>query len=512
MAKTGKGTKKEDILPSIKTEERLLDDIQLHFHGVHGGVQEKVQSRLGGEMVPCAWTSHFTEFLETSSNSSDDTTLTVKFKTNPKCHYLTKLTMVQKIPTIMIKPEYTGKVEICWTQNLGHKMIINCNAVLTETECPGFDDIYLDIFNQGMKKRDYKEYMSYQRDIGNVSALIQWNNFLPSDTIEVELPFSFCQDDAHGFPLFPFGLPDTSKVMEINISVHLKISNLLRMRIKDASGGWLKIEDESEMTKYIVSYDKIAKFNHPVCEAKYGMLSMKELKLRQEYLIKNPYILMEDVYAQDRDDPITYGSHNVEVNYPFPARWVAFVAENCQAHDEHNYSNYTTNSEDNESGFTPIESIVTKYGSATRVPELPTKDYGNRMFREAFGTAPDVPGYALAVYWGTKSAETVFDTSINPDKIKLNFIVKLNDTNPFIVKGIDKKTATAAAAEDDDMSESMSVLARSSAKTGYSNLPQYNLKLRMGVYKLFMIKDAKLYQVENDMKAKGLDSDLFTTK
>jgi hypothetical protein len=81
-----------------------------------------------------------------------------------------------------------------------------------------------------------------------------------------------------------------------------------------------------------------------------------------------------------------------------------WVAENKDATANHNYSNYTTDSTDLYSGWDPIKTTTLKYGTTTRLDNMPSDHFSLAEPRKHFPSAPSERGYhAYSYAWDSTS-------------------------------------------------------------------------------------------------------------
>jgi hypothetical protein len=69
------------------------------------------------------------------------------------------------------------------------------------------------------------------------------------------------------------------------------------------------------------------------------------------------------------------------------------VAENLDATANHNYSNYTTDTQDLYGGWDPVKTTTLKYGTTVRLDNMPSDHFSIAEPRKHFPSAPSERGY-----------------------------------------------------------------------------------------------------------------------
>lgn len=402
-----------------KMELESLTKFQRDIHVVSSR-EEEIISHFFRVFTKCFWYSTALTKHKAHVVNVDE----VIYTANATYHFLAYSYMCFTTPAVRIKNEYKGKVRIAWPRNLGTNVSRSASFCVDETEYHWWDSIWADIFFQFFQDKGAGKRRAHNIGIGNVKCMEEWSEFLPPYDIDVYQPWFYGMYTWTAFPIFCCS--SMSKI-EHRYRFRRKLRQLLRMQIKQPDGTWK--DSVSQIMRYLDNAPE-SQIPLPQLWGRYAYLTNQEIewfKCREER-----YYYIRSVVPCDALNSCGYGSKpsvNWECNNPCAAFF--WVAENVTARNMHNFSNYTTDSNDLYSGWDPIKNATLAYGSDTkRFHKLPSHHSSIAEARKHFKSAPDMRGYhGHSLAWNCMNYDG--DIGLVPKQLKMTFSCMLADTNIF---------------------------------------------------------------------------------
>lgn len=341
---------------------------EYHTSSPGGKADDIVMSPFSKPLLKTTWNNHFTTRVE-KQNLNDDEYLYIIDSDN--WHLLTGTTFYIDIPALSVKTEYADSIQICWPKNLAHQILELSHLLLKETYIQSIDKIWMDMVAQFYQPPKLGLREEYDERIGNVPYLVEWNVNLPSTTLICSQPWYYSESLDMAFPLFLLKLYGLGKLQHKH-TFNLKISKLLRMRVKDKDTGlWTELSRIDLSVLNGVGKENLPKIPPPTMEADYVCLSTQEIEtyfLSQEkitYYTKN-------IISVSGEEPKGYGSRDcISISTPGPCLAIHWVAENKLSSMKRNLSNYTTNNEDSNLGWNPCAFFSLNYSKTIRYAKSP---------------------------------------------------------------------------------------------------------------------------------------------
>lgn len=352
----------------------------------------------------------------------------VTYQVNSTFHFLCYVYRRYILPHISVKAEYRDKVMICWPHNVGVNSIKTVSFLEDDVPYHNFDATWYDINSQFYTRPGFRE--NYDRGVGNISFLENWSHMLPSYPINVEEPFFYSLDSSYAFPMFYKGTQ--ARVIHA-YDMRRKIVNLLRMKKQNKRGLWTYITDGKKICKYLEGISVNSVIPTPELWGRYAYVTDAELNIykcsreAQVYYIKT----VENFDALNR---VTYEDKAIiGLNCKSPCLAIFWVAENQDAVAVHNFSNYTTNTDNVYEGYDPIATndLIYETGS-TAIPwkSMDSDHFNIASSRKHFPSSPCDFGYhGHSFAWDSTSVDV--QIAIILAKLGAKLAVSIRDTNYF---------------------------------------------------------------------------------
>jgi hypothetical protein len=218
------------------------------------------------------------------------------------------------------------------------------------------------------------------------------------------------------------------------------------MKILGKDNKWKSVPRKKMHTYLDIEAD--APLNTPELWGRYAYVTDKEISAHK-CLTKPRVMYIKNVEAHDVTNPNRYGTIadiNLKCNHPCLALF--WVAENRDATLIHNYSNYTTNTDDLYRGWDPIKTTSLEYGNTVILKNMPSDHFNIAESREHFLSSPSERGFhALSIAWN--SANVNADTGIVFSSPKIGgakLFCRIDNTDIFA----DKSNPVVNEDEDSD--------------------------------------------------------------
>src|SRR6056297_32803 len=388
-------------------------ELQKKIHFVKN--EEEVYSSYNNERVKVSWSTTTKESM--SQQKIDES---FKFDINKKHDYLISTSIHQNIPKLILTEEAINDgIEICWPHNFGHVMIKSASFNIDDKSF-SFESSYLDCYSQFMMKDKIGFEMMYDKMVGNVPELEAWNTRLPATTLRIPQPWFYSWGDPWAFPICKSQDTDLSHVY----TTERIVFDILRMRRKLEDGSYEFLYPESSL--FVNVKEETPSFDSPSLIAKYGKVNTGDREHQQKN--SSPVVFGIDTVHVESTNTEHYGkTANLILEERNPC-----IALFCMAKEKctnNNPSNYTTNSQNVYSGFSPISKIELVHGSTTRFPKTESEFFSYDEVWENFPSARRENGYfAMCFTKDIGQPEVSISRSLGSQNSKL--YVTLSNTDP----------------------------------------------------------------------------------
>lgn len=287
---------------------------------------------------------------------------TIEFIFNDKMDFAIRCYLTKKFPKIMVKKELKGKIEICWSSNLGHhcyktiKLYIGGSCV--QTTYPLWQDIYYKYEMHETKKDIYIKMIN-----GNFPEV--WSDHVKGICLKTPLSFSFEKHISQAIPLF--ALPESIKA-SIVVEYRTELQDFIKMRIINEDG---KIE-EVPFDSRCVEFGEMREAPPPEMCSDYSKITDEERNFYETVIFKNGTEPSSVTYYYEDiiKLPVATGKPggplvDIDLSSKLPVKGIYWVAQSKDAIKYHNYSNYTTNPLDKTKGQNPISKVSLTYNGGT---------------------------------------------------------------------------------------------------------------------------------------------------
>lgn len=392
------------------------------------GNPEPITSIFYHEFQKSTWYTHI--LVKIPCHLDDDNYV---FKANTTFHYLKYTYIIQAFPSIRIKPEHKDQYKICWPHNVAINAITQARFNVDDDPFGWFDHIWLDEYFQHFMPAGFREL--HNINVGNLPFLENWSDELPFYETSLHQPWPYAQDTGCAFPLY-FCSKDTS-VSHV-YEMKTRVADLLRMAkcVTDKNGDKVWVEMKDVDFTVLEGVNSVSKLKRPEMWGCYAYVTDNEVEWNttcKESEGKVFYI--NDVVACDQTNTETYGkSAVVDLYCETPCKAIFWVAENVDATDKRNYSNYTTDSTNLYRGWNPIEHVTLKYGKTTRINQMKSLHFERMQSWYHLTSPPAVAGhsvYSLA----DKCVSIDAEVGLVFSKLRgTRMIFSLKNTDPFQLK------------------------------------------------------------------------------
>lgn len=358
-----------------KKELLSLTDFQKEIHLINN-MSEEITSIFYRAFVKSTWYSSVLMKLKCTHDGDESV-----YQINNSFHFLIYSYMRFVLPAVKVKSKYAGRVQIAWCHNVGTNIIKRAVFKEDDDNYQTWDNIWADIYFQFYQNPGQGKREAHNIGIGNVKCLEEWSDFLPSYPINVDQPWFYGLDPASSFPI----LNKHSQTRgEHRYQFRNKVVDLLRVKILGKDHKW------KSTTRNIHNYldiDPKLTIKDPELWGRYAYITEPEIKWYKCKSTRTFYT--RDVEICDTPNPHKYFSTaEIPLHSTNPCLALFWVAENQDATAIHNYSNYTTDTDDIYSGWDPIKSTSLSYGSIKRLDNMPSDHFSIAEPRKHFPSSP----------------------------------------------------------------------------------------------------------------------------
>ena len=410
----------------IKLEKQNIAGFQKEMY-LPKDDKEKIETRFSLDFTKRAQGNHIKVKLEQIPVKEGE----VKYIASKKFDSLLKVAAHITLLPIKVKEEYKKTVTICYHHNIGHNILYEGECKVDSEHFSFIDSYFMDIYAQYfVKKRKL-----YNRMIGSIPCLEEWNTELPGLPLIVPQPYSFSRNSRVSIPL----LKSTNNTVTFEYKVRTKLTDLLKMRVLLKDGTY-KVLPVCNL-KYL---DTKNATNIPIPEmmGRYAEMTDEERNWKKSIDMITGEPLKQVMYVEDIDkisskNPVTLGTkETLSLAGVAPAKHIFWMASLTDA----GFSNYTTNRNDIYKGYNPCAKASIKYGSSDRVEECGHENFDlAEVFDWDWPNTPCEAGYNVHTYTFNPNDIQNADTAVNLKECGATLTILLGDTNPFINKDEEKE-------------------------------------------------------------------------
>jgi len=423
----------------LKLDINGLTDFQKELHYPDGNLDpndplNKVNSRFSCTVEKNAWGTHTKSKMNHSAEEGE-----VIYTASKKFDVLFKSEIHTNLLPIKVKDKYSKSVEICYPHNLGHNICYQGELKIDDDHHQTLDSVWMDIYIQYFMKKGPGKRRLYDRMVGNIPCLEEWNTELPGLKLIVPQPYYYSRNTRVSLRLLRSSMNTVTHTYKIRNKIH----EILRMRVKkrSADSGEIQYVEIPCRLSYLDIPGNAKELPIPELWARYALMTdaerewHKSIDPRTGEPIKH-IVYTEDIVVATSNNPTTIGSTDViPLHCKTPCKGLFWVAQDIKAVENRNFSNYTTNPDDLTRGYNPCSNVDLRYGGAYRIDKLSHEHFELSEAWDFFPSAPCEPGYnALSIGFEQKTLNA--DTAIVFEPLNASIHVKLGDTDPF--KSIDE--------------------------------------------------------------------------
>lgn len=367
-------------IQAAKLDLLSLTDFQKEIH-MTDNVNENIISTFYRSFIKSTWYTTIPLKLQCTMDGDE-----LIYTVNNSFHFLMYSYMTFQLPQIKIKNEYKGKVRIAWCHNIATNPIKSAVFKEDDDTYHSWDNVWADIYFQFYQDSGVGKIENHNIGMGNIKFLEEWSENLPRYTTNVNHPWFYSHENALAFPIF---YKNSLTRAEHRYSFNRKVLDFLRVQILDKNKVW---KDTVRKIYQYVDINPNLLFKTPELWGRYAYITDKEIewfKCRQ-----NNHFYIKDIVVCDTPNPNKYKSiADINLHSENPCLAMFWVAENRDATLLHNYSNYTTNTQDLYRGWDPIKSTTLKYGTTLRLDNMSSDHFSIAEPRKHFKSSPLETGY-----------------------------------------------------------------------------------------------------------------------
>lgn len=328
---------------------KKLSPYQTRNHFSRSGEQFKMSFKPA--KVGIAYSEPYPRLMETTATQD-----TIVFKTDPTSHYLRYTKCVQLFRSIEVKDEFKDNYEICLPPMPAHNIFTRAEMDLDGNMfelTPFCLDCYFEHF--------VKDKEQYQQEVGHTPYLTKWSTLIPQWRTSVVHPWPMSFGPNKAIPCFLVFGEHSQKQITFTYHTRTSIKDFVRMRVKNEDGTYTIISFDETKVKNVAKDEKFASMQ---MYGYYSSITNSEMRSIVAQSKERPYIVSYDHFVvQDVDTTLEHTSTCIiEPTCPKPCKFLMFAAENQTAMISSNFSNYTTNPDDRNMGFNPINYVSIKCG------------------------------------------------------------------------------------------------------------------------------------------------------
>ncbi len=411
-------------IQATKLELESITDFQKSIHYPEYK-DEPLTSKFYREYFKTTWYCSSTMPLKSSEQDGD-----IVYVLNPTFHYLTYTYMTFKLPPIKVKSEYKNRIRIAWCHNVGTNIVKSASFKEDELNYHTIDHIWMDDYFQYYMKSGCSRRRNHKMGVGNVPLLEEWTDQLPLYPINVAQPWYYSEEVALSYPIY---LRGSQVRAEHRYTFRRNIYELLRMQLYNLSTNtWTNVSPTNYMKT--LQYGSSTLIQKPTLWGKYTYITNEEIdtykkKPKLEFFIK-------DVEICDTVNHHLFGKQSeVLLQCTSPCLAMFWKAENMNATDYNNYSNYTCNTDDLYTGWDPIYTSTLQYGTKYKFKNMESHHFNIGESRMHFPSSPNEYGYhACSFAWDSINYNGEVGVVLSALNAKLICKIANNDIREMIYK------------------------------------------------------------------------------
>lgn len=411
---------------SIEKELKITNFIDKMIEPVIVDGVKSLTNIVNPEHIPEQWKA----FDRRRMNSSLDGNV-VNYYADLSCDYLINSRLITNLPPICVKEKFRDTIRIAWCHNIGHNIVKTASFYNQNSLYNSLDSTSLDMSSQYMMKKKNGSRKEYNFYCGNHPLLVNFSDKLPKFTIDVLQPWYYSQHIDWAFPLL---YVNKNEKVYHRYDFRLKVTDLIRVqKLNEKTNEWENVtKSSSKFSHYLdISCDTI-----PTPEL-YGYYSILSKESRAELLscVDNQRMYIPDIVSIDNSVKTPYGGvSEIMLKSDKPAIGIMWVAENCEAVKNNNYSNYTTNEKELRDGWDPIVLNSLSYSTDYKFQNSPSNLYSKC---ESFSSCPTHPGYhAFSYAWRPTGCGGDVAVDVGDIEAKLKCLISeggiLDNSNAYI--------------------------------------------------------------------------------
>ena len=405
---------------------QLPDEVKgFLINQVSNDPNNKVNSRFSCTIEKNAWSTHTKAKMPHSAEEGE-----VIYTASKKFDVLFKSEIHINLLPIKVKDKYKKWIQICYPHNPGHNICYQGELKIDDDHHQTIDSVWMDFHSQFYMKEGAGKREHYNRMVGNLPCLEEWNTELPGMKLLVSQPYSYSRNTRVALRT----LRSSMNTVTHHYKIRNKFHELLRMRAKQEKGqGWKEIPCK---LSYLDIPENAKELPIPELWARYALMTDAE---RDWHKSIDPHtgepikhvIYTEDIVIATSNNPTTLGSTDViPLHCKTPCKALFWAAQDIKAIENRNFSNYTTNPDNLFAGWNPCAKVDLKYGGAYRVEKLSWEHFELSEPWDFFPSAPSETGYN-AYSFGYEPTTLNADTAIVLEPLNASIHIKLGDTDPF---------------------------------------------------------------------------------
>ena len=385
----------------------------------------KVNSRFSCTIEKNAWSTHTKAKMPHSAEEGE-----VIYTASKKFDVLFKSETHINLLPIKVKDKYRKRIQICYPHNPGHNICYQGELKIDDDHQQTIDSVWLDFCSQFYMKAGAGKREHYNRMVGNVPCLEDWNTELPGMKLIVPQPYYYSRNTRVSLRT----LRSSMNTVTHHYKIRNKIFEILRMRVRlEDKKGYAEIPCKLQ---YLDIPENAKELPIPELWARYALMTDEERDWHKSIdpMTGEPIkhvIYIEDIVISTSNNPTALGSTDViPLHCKAPCKALFWAAQDIKAIENRNFSNYTTNPDNLFSGWNPCSKVDLKYGGACRVEKLSCEHFELSEPWDFFPSAPSEPGYN-AYSFGYEPTTLNADTAIVLEPLNASLHIRLGDTDPF---------------------------------------------------------------------------------
>lgn len=483
-------------ISAINVAKELLQSLtknQQDLHTILANDNNIIITPFYKKFIKCTWRTSVLMKLDTVVDGND-----VLYNVNTSFHFLEYTYMCAKLPLVKIKNEWrggrnsSGKARIAWCHNIGNNMRLR--GIFKDddqhNEYNTRDNVWGDIEPQFFQKGGAGGREGYNLGAGNVSHVEEWTeDFLPPYDIDIDQNFFYSLDPANAYPIWPKGSQTRAGH---RFTYRRKIVNLLRVELLDEEGNW--VAQKTNLHKYI-DMPASGMIKIPQLWGRYSYVGDNEIEwyktcddtwvtIDEEKNIKQKTMYIKDVVSCDIKNPVKYGTiSDTHITCRDPCLAFFWVAENRDATLIHNYSNYTTNTNNIYEGWDPIKKTTFKIGTYNLFKNMDSHHFSLAQPRRHSDSIPWIQGYHC--YYNASDNNDYI--GVVYDDLSANLHCKIANTDIYLNKQGIINDDDDEDDDDETEMEASEIIENKNNNNSDNNSPSFIVRTRLLVLRKLVI-------------------------